>query len=51
MLVDERNAMIVALTKRVKELEMENNVLLIDLANAERDLANAANALATLDAK
>ena len=42
--LDERNAMIVALTKRVKELEMENNVLLIDLANA-------ANALATLDAK
>ena len=42
--LDERNAMIIALTKRVKELEMENNVLLIDLANA-------ANALATLDAK
>ena len=40
----ERNAMIVALTRRVKELEMENKALLIDLANA-------ANALATLDAK
>ena len=51
MLVDDKDAAIAALTKRLRELEMENNVLLIDLANAERDLANAANALATLDAK
>ena len=40
----ERNAMVRALTRRVKELAMENESL-------QRDLANAANALATLDAK